>query len=67
VAPVAGLVGTRRRGEARGRSGGARLGRRGGGAYRRGVERGGGADGVDGTRLAATRRLMTCAEDGGER
>jgi hypothetical protein len=30
VAPVVGLVGTGRRGEARGRSGGARLGRRGG-------------------------------------
>jgi hypothetical protein len=38
----------------------------GGGAYRPGVERGGGADGVDGERLAVTRRLMTCAEDGGE-
>jgi hypothetical protein len=59
VAPVVGLVGTGRRGEARGRSGG--------GAYRHGVERGGGADGVDGARLAASRWLMTCAEDGGER
>jgi hypothetical protein len=37
------------------------------GAYRRGIERGGGADGVDGARLAATRWLKTCAEDGGER
>jgi hypothetical protein len=39
----------------------------GGGAYRRSVERGGGTDGVDGARLAATRWLTTCAEDGGER
>jgi hypothetical protein len=39
----------------------------GGGAYRHGVEWGGGADGVDGVRLAATRRLTTCAEDRGER
>jgi hypothetical protein len=39
----------------------------GGGAYRRDVERGGGADGVDGARLAATQWLMTCVEDGGER
>jgi hypothetical protein len=38
-----------------------------GGAYRRGVEWGGGADGVDGARLAAMRWLTTCAEDGGER
>jgi hypothetical protein len=39
----------------------------GGGAYRRGVERGGGADGVDGAQLVATRRLTTYAEDGRER
>jgi hypothetical protein len=39
----------------------------GGGAYRRGIERGGGADGVDDARLAATRRLTTCVEDRGER
>jgi hypothetical protein len=38
----------------------------GNGSYRRGVERSGGMDGVDGARLAATRRLTTCVEDGGE-
>jgi hypothetical protein len=38
----------------------------GGGAYRRGVERGGGADGVDGALLVATQRLTTYVEDGGE-
>jgi hypothetical protein len=51
VAPVVRLVGTGHRGGARGRSDGARLGRRGdrgGGAYRRVVGWGGGADGVDG-------------------
>jgi hypothetical protein len=39
----------------------------GGGAYRRGVKRGGGAHGIDGARLAATRRLTSCTKDGGER
>jgi hypothetical protein len=39
----------------------------GGGTYWRGVERGGGADGVDGAQLAVTQQLMTCVEDGGER
>jgi hypothetical protein len=38
-----------------------------GGAYRRGIERGGGADGVDGAQLAVTQWLMTFVEDGGER
>jgi hypothetical protein len=39
----------------------------GSGAYRCSVERGGGADGVDGARLVAMRRLTTCVEDEGER
>jgi hypothetical protein len=39
----------------------------GGGAYRRGVERGGGVDGVDSVQLVVTQRLTTYAEDGGER
>jgi hypothetical protein len=39
----------------------------GGGAYRRGVERGGGVDGVDGAQLVVTQWLTTSAVHGGER
>jgi hypothetical protein len=69
VAPVVGLVGTGRRGETRGRSGGARLRQRDGGAHWRGIGWGGGAHGVDGGVVggdAVARRPARRTKESGE-